>query len=49
MLTRNPPQIRYTIQTVTGDLPGAGTSAAVFIQVRWPAIARQPSRREGAP
>lgn len=24
-------QISYTVQTVTGDLPGAGTAAAVFI------------------
>jgi hypothetical protein len=28
---RVPTQISYTVQTVTGDLPGAGTAAAVFI------------------
>jgi hypothetical protein len=28
---RAPSQISYTVQTVTGDLPGAGTAAAVFI------------------
>ena len=27
------PQVKYTIQTITGAMPGAGTSASVFLQL----------------